>query len=148
MLMGVSETGTGPAPQDRAALQHREGAAHSTHGNEDSCLEPGEARVQGGDLTFPCRPPCSVYSKGLNLMMWPCGLPPSPGEEPSTLSAGAVGKNWLCDLSQPLGIAWLGKLCVQSEESPEIGEIWAEQPRRRGAAAGGGTLLGGSATKL
>lgn len=144
--MGVCETGPGPALQGRAAPQHRERSARSAHGNQVSCLEPGGVRVQGGVLTCPCHPPCSVYSTGFNLTVSPLGLPPSPGEGALALSAGlweTAGGVTFPSPSESLG--WesrvfrvKGLLRLEKCRQSSLGE---------GAAAGAGTLLGGSATK-
>lgn len=76
------------------------------------------------DPNIPTSPCLLSYSTDPNLMMPPMISLPAPGEESSTLSVGAVGKSWLCDLSQPLSITWLGRL--DGLKSPEAGEIQAE----------------------
>lgn len=81
--------------------------------------------------------------------MLPRGPPPSPPrEEASTLSAGAVGKNRLGDLSQPSATPHsAGKAGDRGEESPGAGEIQAETAQEKPAAAEVGALPGSSARK-
>lgn len=81
--------------------------------------------------------------------MSPRGPPPSPPrEEASTLSAGAVGKNRLGDLSQPSATPHsAGKAGDRGEESPGAGEIQAETAQEKPAAAEVGALPGSSARK-
>ena len=109
MLRDVSEMGLSLTCKDQSGIQIFGGDLKLVDSDEDSCLDPGEAWVDGGILTFPYRPPCSVYNTYPNLMMSPTNCLPAPGRN-LTLRAGAVGKNWLCDLSHPLNITWLGEL--------------------------------------
>lgn len=107
----------------------------------------GEVGWRGPDI--PCCPPCSSLQHGPYSHDVPRRVPSQPwGKNPSTLHAGGVGKNWLCDLSLPLGITWPRKQDGWREKSPEAGEIWQRKPRRNRAAIEAGKLLGSSDTKL
>lgn len=102
-----------------------EKSACSADSDEVACLDPGDVGVGGEILTFPCRPPRSVYKTDPDLMMSPPHSLPVPGRN-AILHAGAVGKSWFCDLSQPLCITWPGEPSSRRQESPEAGEIQAE----------------------
>ena len=137
------------APEGQGSNRASGESVHSADGSMDLCLEPGEAEwMEGSWLSHVAFPP-PLYRMDPHLIMLPHGSPLSPpGRSPSILQAGAVGKTCLCDLSQPLGIAWPGKL---GSLEGSISWGWRNrqrQLRRSGAAGGAGTLLSDPATKL
>lgn len=74
-------------------------------------------------------------------MMSPTNFLPMPGRNPS-LYSGAVGKNWLCDLSHPLSSTWLEESSGWREEPPEAGEIQAESAKEEWSSHGSRGLTG------
>lgn len=69
MLMGCPEMGLSLALKDQGSIQASGRICTSANGNKDSCLEPGEARVDGRILTFPCGPLCSSLQHGSIINM-------------------------------------------------------------------------------
>ena len=137
------------ALQDQGSIQASGGVCTSASSNGKSCLEPCGVRVDGGILTFPYCPPCSVYSMDPNLMVSPFGLPSSPRGGIFPLSMLGLWER-TGSMTFPSPSALLGQeiWIVRRKSLLRMEKLRQRQPRRSGAAVGAGILLGASVTKL